>query len=50
VGLWAVAVLGFITSIQRMVWAMRALDKFDATERVRERLRERPDVGEDLEP
>ena len=50
VGLWAVAVLGFITSIQRMVWAMRALDKFDATDGVRERLRERPDVAGDLEP
>ncbi len=40
-GLWAVAVLGFITSVQRMVWAMRALDKFDATERMRGRLRDR---------
>lgn len=50
VGLWAVAVLGFITSIQRMVWAMRALDKFDATDRVRGRLKEQlPDPGNSLE-
>ncbi len=56
VGLWAVAVLGFITSIQRMVWAMRALDKFDATDRVRGRLKEQlqvtdqlPDAGGTLE-
>lgn len=38
-GLWAVAVLGFITSIQRMVLAMRDLGKFDARDRVRDRLR-----------
>ena len=50
VGLWAVAVLGFITSVQRMVWAMRALDKFDATDRVRGRLKEQlPDPGNTLE-
>ena len=40
VGLWAVAVLGFITSVQRMIWAMRDLGKFDARDRVRARLRE----------
>lgn len=40
VGLWMVAVLGGITSIQRMVWAMRALDKFDAGDRVRDRLKD----------
>lgn len=38
-GLWAVAVLGFITSIQRMVLAMRDLGKFDARDRVRDHLR-----------
>ena len=40
VGLWAVAVLGIITSVQRMIWAMRDLGKFDARDRVRARLRE----------
>ena len=35
-GLWLVGVLGFITSIHRMVWAMRGLDKFDMRERMRE--------------
>ena len=38
VGLWIVAVSGFITSIQRMVWAMRDLTKFDTRDRVRKRL------------
>jgi phosphatidylglycerophosphate synthase len=40
VGLWMIAALGLVTSIQRMVWAMRALDKFDAGDRVRARLKE----------
>ena len=29
-GLWVVAVLGFITALQRMVWTIRALDTHDA--------------------
>jgi archaetidylinositol phosphate synthase len=37
-GLWTIAVLGFVTSIQRMVWAMRDLGKFDARDRMRDRL------------
>ena len=49
VGLWTLAILGFITSIQRMVWAMRALDKFDETDRMRGRLREHG-PGADQEP
>lgn len=38
-GLWTVAALGFITSVQRMVMAMRDLDKFDARDRVSKKLR-----------
>ncbi|HYN35710.1 MAG TPA: CDP-alcohol phosphatidyltransferase family protein [Actinomycetota bacterium] len=44
-GLWTVATLGFLTSIQRMVMAMRDLDKFDARDRVSKKLRE-DDAGE----
>ena len=44
-GLWTVAALGFLTSIQRMVMAMRDLDKFDARDRVSKKLRE-DDAGE----
>ena len=38
-GLWLVAGLGVITSIQRMVMAMRDLDKFNARDRVSKKLR-----------
>jgi phosphatidylglycerophosphate synthase len=36
-GLWLVAILGLITSIHRMWWAMRALGRFDLSERARKR-------------
>jgi phosphatidylglycerophosphate synthase len=41
IGLWTVAVAGFITSIHRMIWAMRDLDKFDEGDRVRDHIRDR---------
>ena len=47
-GLWTIAVLGFLTSIQRMVLAMRELDKFDERDRVSKKLRE--DAEESPEP
>lgn len=47
-GLWTVAALGFLTSIQRMVMAMRDLDKFDARDRVSKKLRD--DAGDAGEP
>ena len=33
-GLWLVATLGLVTSVQRMVWSMRALGRFDRGDRL----------------
>jgi phosphatidylglycerophosphate synthase len=37
-GLWAVAVLGFVTSVHRMVMAVKDLHKFDMRDRIRDRV------------
>lgn len=49
VGLWIVAISGFITSIQRMVWAMRDLGKFDARDRVKDRIQQPLEEPEPVE-
>jgi phosphatidylglycerophosphate synthase len=44
-GLWLVAILGVITSLHRMWWSMRALGRFDYSERAALRAQPAPVVG-----
>ena len=47
--LWAIAVLGFLTSIHRMVMAVKDLHKFDMRDRIRDRGVEALERGEEPE-